>query len=425
MPEKSSTKSAKSRFFDIALIFAAVYLLSTFAMRTFFPKQETKIPGVYLQMQALSVREGATPEASIENATTAAYALPARCPRPPLDIFRVGTDAAGKEVLTPVVATGALAVPCETDIVQVPAGETVKVPLSPWKYSVFGARATYEVRLPQAGSGAAVTGSGTMSGTARLTIYEPGSVVKLWRALFIKPFLNFLIFAASVLPGHNLGIAIILLTLLVKLLLFYPTQKSLEGQKKMQLIQPKLEEVRKKYKDDPKRQQEETVKLWKEHKINPFQSCAPLLFQFPILIGLLHVIQEGSYLALSQHLVYPAYQNLEWTFGTGFLGLDLLEINYWIFPPLLVVMQFIQMWLSFRIADRKKAKQIEKIEHGGVQTKEKSAQEIQQQVMLYVLPLMIGFFAIRFPAAVALYWGVSTLFAIGQQLIVNREHLRV
>jgi membrane protein insertase Oxa1/YidC/SpoIIIJ len=99
--------------------------------------------------------------------------------------------------------------------------------------------------------------------------------------------------------------------------------------------------------------------------------------------------------------------------------------NLWFFPPLLVVLQFVQMWLSFRIADKKKAKQIDKIEHGGVQTAEKSAQEMQQRIMMYVLPLMIGFFAIRYPTAVALYWGISTLFAIGQQIIVNREHLKV
>ena len=167
--------------------------------------------------------------------------------------------------------------------------------------------------------------------------------------------------------------------------------------------------------------QAETMKLWKEHKVNPFQSCLPMLVQFPILIGLFYVIRDGSILELSRHLIYPTYQDLSWSFDTNFFGLDLVKPN-WVFMPIfLAVAQYIQMKLSFAINDKKKAKQI-------VVEMEKAPatdpMKMQQNMMLYGLPLMIGFFAIQFPAAVSLYWGVSTLFAIGQQLIVNREHIR-
>jgi YidC/Oxa1 family membrane protein insertase len=91
----------------------------------------------------------------------------------------------------------------------------------------------------------------------------------------------------------------------------------------------------------------------------------------------------------------------------------------YVFPPLLVVLQFIQMKLSFAIAKRKKGAQDPKRE----KTDGEKSQEMQQKIMLYVLPLMIGYFAIQFPTAVSLYWGVSTLFAIGQQLVVNREKM--
>ena len=229
--------------------------------------------------------------------------------------------------------------------------------------------------------------------------------------------MNLLILVASILPDHNLGIGIIILTLLVKLLLFIPTQHALEGQKKMQLLQPKLEAVKKQYKDNPTKMQEETMKLWKEHKVNPLQSCLPILIQFPVLIGLFYVIRDNVNLSMSHDLIYPVYQHLSWTFGTNFLGLDLTKPNVWIFPPLLVVLQFFQMKLSFMIADKKKEKQIVKAEAA-------TGMETQQKVMLYVLPFMIGFFALKFPTAVALYWGISTLFAIGQQVIVNREHIK-
>jgi YidC/Oxa1 family membrane protein insertase len=166
--------------------------------------------------------------------------------------------------------------------------------------------------------------------------------------------------------------------------------------------------------------QAETMKLWKEHKVNPLQSCLPLLVQFPVLIGLFYVLREGVHLELSQHLIYPFYKDLDWTFGTHFLGFDLSKSYPWIFPPILVVLQFIQMKLSFMITDKKKAKQIAEHTTKAVDT----PQEAQQQMMLYALPFMIGFFALKYPSALSLYWGISTVFAIGQQLIVNREHIR-
>ena len=92
-------------------------------------------------------------------------------------------------------------------------------------------------------------------------------------------------------------------------------------------------------------------------------------------------------------------------------------------PVLLVVLQFFQMKLSFAIAERKKGKK-EKVVDVKKKKEEASPQQMQQTMMLYGLPLMIGFFALRFPAAVALYWGISTTFAIGQQIVVNHRTLR-
>ncbi len=146
----------------------------------------------------------------------------------------------------------------------------------------------------------------------------------------------------------------------------------------------------------------------------------PLLLQFPVLIGLFHVIRDTQDLALSTHLLYGYFADIDWTFDQFFLGLDLTLSYAWFFAPLLVIMQFIQMKLTFYIADKKKAKKIDEAVH-----QPDNPQDMQQKVMLYVLPLMIGFFAFQVPSAVSLYWGISTLFAIGQQLIVNREHLKV
>ncbi|MFA6039519.1 MAG: YidC/Oxa1 family membrane protein insertase [Candidatus Peribacteraceae bacterium] len=434
----------KSNFLQFALIFLIVYLGSQFVMRQFFPAQQDGANGARppVELTAGNVRAGNNPAVTVKNHSTVAFTLSDRCPLPSVDLHRINAGTSGKTLLTSASdadSASPTAIPC-TPPPPVPAQGEVKLDLSPWKYSLLGEVGTYEAELtlPQETTDAlrlAQTGATVQETlTARFSVTEPGFFTKIFRTFIMAPFLNFLIFAGSWLPGHNLGLAIILLTLVVKLLLFLPTQHALEGQKKMQMLQPKLDELKKRFNGDAQRIQAETMKLWKEHKVNPFQSCLPTLVQFPILIGLFYVIRDGSVLALSGHLIYPFYQNLNWTFDTFFLGLDLLKPNVYIMPPLLVLLQFLQMKLTFAIADRKKKNSQAVIDvkpsasPGAGKDKEKdplSQTELQQKIFQYALPLMIGFFALQFPSAVSLYWGISTLFAIGQQMIVNREHLRV
>ncbi len=387
---------------ELALIFAALYILTQLGLRTLFPQQfapKGRMEGVQLRAQDATVKGGHHPVLILANGTDQELSIPGRCPEPPVDVFFVEKDA--PEVIIPLEATEA-AVPC-VPVPPVPTGGEVTIDLAPWKYSLFDRYGVYEVRLK---------GQSPVVST-RFSVHEPGAATKLFRVFITKPFLNFLVLIASLFPDHNLGFAIIVLTFVVKLLLFFPTQHALEGQREMQKLQPKLEELKRHFAGDPKRLQEETMKLWKEHGVNPFQSCLPMLVQFPVLIGLFYVIRDGSVLALSRHLIYPPYQNLPWTFGTMFLGFDLLQKSTLPMAILLGVLQFLQMKLSFAISERKKVAK-------GENATPPSQQQIQQRVMLYGLPLMVGFFSIQFPAAVALYWGVSTVFAIGQQWIVNR-----
>ncbi len=418
----------RSSLLQFALIFAMVYLGSQVILRMFFPQQfgDQSLQGA-IQVSAAKISAGNPPTFTIQNHTATGFVLVNRCPLPPVDVSFLEN---GKAV--PLTASGRTVADCVVTP-PVPAGGTAQISLSPWKYSLFARTGDYQLRLlttpafaaqqKQVASGATV-GKSTL--TATLTIAEPGLFTKLFRTFITKPFLNFLIFVASLLPDHNLGIAIIILTIVVKLILFFPTQHALEGQKKMQLIQPKLEALKKQYPGNPQKVQEETMKLWKEYKINPLQSCLPTLIQFPVLIGLFYTVRDGSVLALSNHLIYPFYQHLSWSFNIHFLGLDLLKPNLYVLPALLVILQFLQMRLAFAINERKKARQSTVIDVKKDKAKEpKSSSQIQQQVLTYILPFMIGFFALKFPSAVSIYWGVSTLFGIGQQIIVNREHLRV
>lgn len=423
----------RNGIFQFLLIFAVVYLGSQLVLRTFFPAPG--VEGGKLRLTASSVAEGNAPILTLRNETASGIYIIDRCPFPPADVFFVEPKPGSGEVLSSITSSQTV-VPCR-GTTSVTAGNSITVDLAAWKYSVFSRQGIYQANIAIFNQTGSVVGTGTIRGlmspsgakispvetlSTRFVIKEPGFLTKIFRTFITKPFLNFLIFIASVLPNHSLGIAIIILTLAVKLLLLLPTQHALEGQRKMQMLQPKLDELKRLYPNDPKRQQEETMKLWKENKVNPFQACLPTLIQLPILIGLFYVIRDGSVLELSQHLIYPMYQHLDWRFNTAFLGLDLLKPEVIIFPISLVVLQFIQMKMAFSISESKRTKDAAS---KGKEAPPPSAMQTQQKVMLYILPLMIGFFALKFPAAVSLYWGISTVFGIAQQWYVNREHLRV
>lgn len=407
-------KPKRRHWADLFLIFAIVYIGTQMGIRILFPgtfaSLEQKSIFFTLSAQDPTVKSGHHPILILHNTTDQELRVTDRCPSPPVDVYygeHAPPEAVGEPLTITAVDTPCLPVPA------VPAGKQGMLDLASWKYTGFGQNGFYTVRLNLPPQAAAATGAVL---TTSFTVHEAGWFTQTFRAFVSKPLLNLLVFIASLVPGYNLGIAIIILTIIVKLLLFIPTQHGLQGQKKLQAIQPKIEELRKRYEGNTQKINEETMKLWKEYKVNPFQSCLPIAVQFPILIGLFYAVRDGSLLALSTHLLYAPYQHLPWTFGTMFLGLDLLQPSVYVFPPLLVGLQFLQMKLSFAIAKRQK--ETKEIKETRVPMNQ---QEIQQKMMLYVLPFMIGFFAIKFPAAVSLYWGVSTLFAIGQQIVVNRK----
>ncbi len=440
----------QSRLTEYLLIFALVYVVVT----VFFPKPDTSSVAPsevrpILEAQADTFRIGTHPVLLLKNPAALSknqgwipwisykwcsltggdctaleprsfgpsVLIASKCPAPPVGVSYVKSDGSSEQRTSNETVT-----PCEP-VTTVQPGETKQISLAPWKYSVFDDVGTYTVTLPvqiqpEAGSGSGVKAASGTTLTATFNVAQPNAFVKLFRALVTKPILNAMVFVGGITPGHSLALAIIIITLLIKFILFIPTQHAMEGQKKMQLLQPKLEAVRAKYPNDPQKVNEETMKLWKEHGVNPLQSCLPLLLQFPLLIGLLYAVESGANIALAREYIYGFNQNLSWSFNNSLFGIDLTKPEVIIFPILLIVLQFFQMKLSFAIADKKKAKEVEKAEETPG-----NAMAMQQKMMTYVLPFMIGFFALRFPAAVALYWGVSTVFAIGQQVIVNKEHL--
>jgi len=287
------------------------------------------------------------------------------------------------------------------------SGETQTLDYGNWNHTLFNEIGRYKI----------IYQDGNKEFPIEFEIKSPSLFRQIWNGIFYKPIYNTLIFFASVLPEHNLGWAIVILTLLIKILLLGPNHKALKAQKALQKVQPELDKIKKKYKGDQQKIAQETMAIWKKHKVNPMGSCLPMLIQFPIMIALFYAVKFG----LSPNNIYLLYQPLQ-DFQLNlidpiFLGiLDLKNVNTFVLPLIVGGMQFFQMKLSFSL---KKNKQKGKSKKDSTQMNQ---MQTMNKMMTYTLPVMIAFFTATMPAAVGLYWGVSTLFGIVQQLYINKKH---
>jgi YidC/Oxa1 family membrane protein insertase len=206
----------------------------------------------------------------------------------------------------------------------------------------------------------------------------------------------------NVLPGHDIGAVIILVTIVIRLILAPFMHKSLKSQKAMNALQPKLNEVREQHKDNKEAQAKAMMELYKDNKINPLSSCLPLLIQLPILIALYQVLAH----ALKGHLdgLYRFVANPGMIDPRFLHIIDLSKPNF----AFAILAGLSQFWQSKMMLPKT----------AGADATAK-AMNVQ---MLYVLPLISIVIAWRLPAGLPLYWIVTTLFAIGQQYYINRTH---
>ncbi len=292
---------------------------------------------------------------------------------------------------------------CNKDDIIINNGKTEKIKYGAWNNELFEATGTYKVSLKTN------INETEKEYSTQVKIEEASGIRKLGRTLFYEPIFNGLIFIVSIVPDHDLGLAIILLTLIIKLLLLAPNHKALKAQKKMKNIQPQLDALKIKYKKDPQRLTQETMAIWKKNKVSPMGSCLPMIIQFPILISLFYVI-KGGMISINTDLLYSSLQGFDTTtINTVFLGfLDLTKANKIVLPILIGGMQFFQMKLTLG-------------KNQPVIKDDKNPMAHMGKMMQYVLPVMIAFFTATMPAGVGLYWGTSTLFGIGQQFFVNKS----
>ncbi len=190
-------------------------------------------------------------------------------------------------------------------------------------------------------------------------------------------------------PGtNNYGVDIIILTILIKILFIPLTHKSMKSMKRMQDIQPQIAKIKEKYKDDKSALNKATMDLFREQKVNPLGSCWPMFLQIPVFIAL---YQALSYAIELRHAPFVCYPSI-------FLCINDLAAPdpYYVTPILMGATMVLQQWMT------------------------PSAGDPMQKKMMLLMPVVFTYMFLSFPAGLVLYWLVSNILSIGQQLITNR-----
>ncbi|KKP91843.1 MAG: Membrane protein insertase YidC [Parcubacteria group bacterium GW2011_GWA2_36_10] len=218
-------------------------------------------------------------------------------------------------------------------------------------------------------------------------------------AVFYQPIFNLLVFLYNTVALRDMGLAIIGLTLIVRLILYPLSKQSIKSQKSLQSIQPEIEAIKEKYQDDKEKMGPELMALYKEKKINPFGSCLPLLVQLPFFIAIYQVffneLKTGA--VFNPSGLYPFIQNPETLNTIAFGFFDLTQKSL----VLAILAGAAQFWQSKMMMTKSSG----------------TAGAITNQ-MMYMMPIITIVIGATFPAGLTFYWLLTTLFSIAQQYLV-------
>jgi YidC/Oxa1 family membrane protein insertase len=232
----------------------------------------------------------------------------------------------------------------------------------------------------------------------------------VWNALLYQPLLNALAFLVSVIPGGDVGVAVIVLTILVKVILFPLSQKSIESQAQMNILAPELNKI-KESGASKEEQARLTFELYKTHKTNPFSGCLLVLIQIPIIFALYYVFFKG--IKFDNGVLY-SFVHIPTHINMIFLGIIDIGKKSLILAILAGVSQYLQAYYMPKPP---------------VSSKNASFQDSftksMNTQMKYVFPFIVAFIAYSISGAIALYWITSNLFMVGQQIYVKKKEFKL
>lgn len=234
-------------------------------------------------------------------------------------------------------------------------------------------------------------------------------MANFFETIFYQPILNLLVWIYNVIPGHDVGLAIIGLTIVVKLVLYPLSKKSLQGQRALQNLQPKLDEIKKKYADDKEAMSRAMMELYKQEKVNPLSSCLPLLIQLPFFWAIFRVFRdELSGKAIT--LLYPFIANPGIINTTAFGFIDFSKPNI-----VLAILAGASQFVQAKMMPMKPAA----VTTPGA--KDENIMAAMNKQMLYFMPALTVFICLSLPSGLAFYWFISTVMTIAQQWYMFRK----
>ncbi len=237
-------------------------------------------------------------------------------------------------------------------------------------------------------------------------------MVSLFNTFLYQPLFNALVFIYNTIAFSDIGLAIIFLTILIRLLLLPFSIKMTHSQKMLQNLQPKIEALKIQHKDDKEALSKEMMKLYREEHVNPFSSCLPLLIQLPFFFAIYQVFIDGlkKYQEVSESLLYSFVQNPGTIEPIAFGFLNLGERNI----PLALAAGAAQYFQMKMLSQKKSPKNVE------TGAKDEDTLAAMNRNMQYTMPIVTVVIGISFPGGLTLYWLITTIFSILQQWIQFR-----
>lgn len=232
---------------------------------------------------------------------------------------------------------------------------------------------------------------------------------ELFSTVLYDPIFNAFVGLYNIIP--DVGFVILIITIVIKLVLYPLTSASIKAQKSLTELQPKLEALKAKHKDNQQVLAQETMKLYRENKVNPFGSCLPILIQLPVFLALYYVLRAGLTNPESFEALYSFVQN-PGTINPVSLGIfDLSEKSI----VLALAAGAAQYWQAKMFSRKRPPK------NAGEGKKDENMMAMMNKQMLYFMPILTVFIGLSFPAGLTLYWFLSTLITALQQVVLFRK----
>ncbi len=234
----------------------------------------------------------------------------------------------------------------------------------------------------------------------------------LFTAIFVQPILNLLLWLYAYVPGHDIGVAIILLTIVIKVILYPFTVAQIKQQRALQALQPKIDEIRKRLKDKKDEQAKELMDLYAREKVNPASSCLPLLIQLPVFIALYQALSIGLS-SSGFNLLYSFVPNPQTLDPTFLSFLDLTKPSY-VLAIAAALIQFVQTKHILKPPGATVASpppEVAKSEGA----KDESMAAMMNKQMAYIMPVVTAVIGFSLPGGLTLYWLVMSALTLFQQ----------